>query len=219
MSEGWGDLLSYRPADFLMFAPRLYWRLFEAHNRALWPLPLLLPAVALAWLLWFLRRGREAAPRAQAVALGLLWLFVAWAFLWQRYAPINWAAEAFAAAFALQGLGLMLLAANGWPTPGGPALRWWAGWGLLGWALLAHPLLAALDGRPWQQAEVFGLAPDPTAIATLGWLLLLGGHPLLWVVPLGWCAVSAATLATMGSMQALVPLAAALLALAAARRR
>jgi len=38
-------------------------------------------------------------------------------------------------------------------------------------------------------------------------------------VPLLWCAVTAATLATMGSAQALVPLAAALLALAAACRR
>ena len=219
MSDGLGDLLSYRPADFLMFAPRIYWRLFEAQNRALWPLPLLLPVAALAWLLWFLRRGREAAPRAQAVALGLLWLFVAWAFLWQRYAPINWAAEAFAAVFALQGLALLLQAARGWPPPGGTALRRRAGRALLGWALLAHPLLAALDGRPWQQAEAFGLAPDPTAIGTLGWLLLLGGHGTLWVVPLLWCAVSAATLATMGSVQALVPFAAALLALAAALRR
>ena len=34
--------------------------------------------------------------RASAVALALCWLFVAWAFLLQRYAPINWAADAFA---------------------------------------------------------------------------------------------------------------------------
>jgi hypothetical protein len=213
----WADLLSYRPADFLMFAPRIYWRLFEAHNQALWPLPLLLPAAALAGLLWFSRRGGAAAPRLQGMALGLLWLFVAWAFLWQRYAPINWAAEAFAAAFVLQGLGLLARAGSGWPPPTGTVLRKRAGWGLLGWALLGHPLLALLDGRPWQQAEVFGLAPDPTAIATLGWLLLLGGRRLLWVLPLSWCLVSAATLATMGSAQALVPLAAALLAPAALR--
>ena len=215
MSEWW----TYRPSDFLMFAPRLYWRLFESLNLAWWPLPVLLPIVGWAWLLHLRRRGREAAPRVQALVLGLLWLFVAWAFLWQRYAPINWAAEVFAAAFALQGLGLLLRAALGWSPPGQSALRRRVGSGLLMWALLAHPLLASLDGRPWHQAEVFGLAPDPTAIGTLGWLLLFGGSPLLWVVPLLWCAVTAATLATMGSAQALVPLAAALLALAAACRR
>ena len=32
---------SYRLSDFLLFSPRTYWRLFELHNEALWPLPLL----------------------------------------------------------------------------------------------------------------------------------------------------------------------------------
>jgi hypothetical protein len=88
-------------------------------------------------------------------------------------------------------------------------------------------LLAGLGGRPWTQAEVFGLAPDPTVIGTLGWLLVQQGRSAasravlrsLWIVPLLWCAITAATLGTMGSAQALSPLAAAVLALAAARRR
>ena len=33
MSEWW----SYRPADFLMFSPRIYWRLFASINEAFWP--------------------------------------------------------------------------------------------------------------------------------------------------------------------------------------
>jgi len=33
MSEWW----TYRPEDFLLFSPRVYWRLFELHNEALWP--------------------------------------------------------------------------------------------------------------------------------------------------------------------------------------
>ena len=68
--------------------------------------------------------------------------------------------------------------------------------------------------------------PDPTVIGTLGWLLLLQGRRTaarlllrgLWAVPLAWCAITAATLGTMGEWSALVPLAAALLALVAARR-
>ena len=224
MSEWWGEWSSYRPSDFLMFAPRIYWRLFESINVAVWPAQLLLVGAALAWVVWFMRRGAEAAPRASAVALALCWLFVAWAFLLQRYAPINWAADAFALGFALQGLGLLALVGCGPLQASVQPWRRAAGLGLLLWALLGHPLLALLSGRPWTQAEVFGLAPDPTAIGTLGWLLLLEGRArvlprFLWLVPLAWCAISAATLATMGEWQALVPLAAALLALTAARRR
>jgi hypothetical protein len=220
VSEWW----SYRPSDFLMFAPRIYWRLFESINAAVWPAQLLLVGAALAWVLWFMRRGTEAAQRASAVALALCWLFVAWAFLLQRYAPINWAADAFALGFALQGVGLLALVVGGPLQASVQPWRRAAGLGLLLWALLGHPLLALLSGRPWMQAEVFGLAPDPTAIGTLGWLLLLEGRArvllrCLWLVPLAWCAISAATLGTMGEWPAGVPLAAALLALAAARRR
>ena len=42
------DWLSYRPQDFLLFSPRTYWRLFELHNEALWPLHLLTFAIGLA---------------------------------------------------------------------------------------------------------------------------------------------------------------------------
>ena len=37
MSEWW----TYRAEDFLLFSPRVYWRMFELHNTALWPLHLL----------------------------------------------------------------------------------------------------------------------------------------------------------------------------------
>jgi hypothetical protein len=101
-----------------------------------------------------------------------------------------------------------------------------AGLLLVAWALVAHPLLAWASGRPPAQAEVIGLAPDPTAIATLG-LLLVAAAPspasrrllrAAWVATIGWCAVSAATLWTMGSAQAGVPLAAIAVAVLASRR-
>ena len=93
-------------------------------------------------------------------------------------------------------------------------------------ALLARPLIGPLLGRPWLQAEIFGLAPDPTVVATLG--VLVAADRTRWellVVPLLWCAISGATLWTMQSPDALLMPAAALLALvlagwkAIARRR
>jgi hypothetical protein len=227
MSEWW----TYRPADFLMFAPRLYWRLFESLNAAWWPLHLLLLGGGLVFVTWRGRAqplGETTGLRLGLAALAACWLLAAWAFLHTRFAPINWPAHGYALAFALQSTALLLAAAMGGVRVEARPHRLRAGLGLVLWALLLHPLLPLLRGAPWVQAEVLGLAPDPTAIATLGVLLTLAPTTktaarwrlrLLWIVPLAWCALSAATLATMGSAQAMVPLAALVVAASAILRR
>lgn len=231
MSEWW----TYRPSDFLMFSPRIYWRLFESMNAAWWPVQAALPAAALVWLALIWRTRPERAARgAAAAAAGLAgcWLLAAWAFLLERFAPINWPASLYAVVFLVQGLGLVVLAAVGSRgglvrrAPGRPGARIGAAIGL--WALLGHPLLAPLAGRPWTQAEVFGLAPDPTAIATLAYLLLVAPGAArarvlwrgLWLAPLAWCVLSGITLATMGNeVEAAVMLAMPVAASMAARGR
>lgn len=229
MTEWW----TYRPSDLLMFAPRTYWRLFELHNEAWWPLQPLAVLAGLGWLAWLWRRGSPAPQRGAAVlragaaALAIASAFVGGLFLWQRYAPINSAAPALASGFLAQGLGLAVLATRDDLHRALSALRIRIGALLVGWALLGQPLLAPAFGRPWTQAEVFALAPDPTAIATLGVLLSCGAERpltrgllrLLWVLTVLQCAISAATLLTMGLPQGWVPLGAALLAVVAALAR
>jgi len=208
-----------------MFAPRIYWRLFESLNLAFWPLHAGIALAGVAWLGWVGRAGGvpgRAAARAALAALALGWALTAWAFLWHRLAPIHWLAAYIAPLFLLQAGGLLALALHGAVQGHSDQLRRAAGLALLLWSLLLHPLLAGLAGRPWMQAEFVGLAADPTAIATLGLLLLLRGPrgPLraLWALPSAWCALSAATLWTMGSAQGWEPFAALLLAGLAARR-
>jgi hypothetical protein len=195
MSEWW----TYRPSDFLLFSARTYWRLFELHNLQWWPLHLLTVALALAALAWCWRR-RSVRPLLAVCALA--WGFVAWSFHLERYAGIQWAAPWFAAAFAAQGLLLLVLAAG--PAQAreeGPA-AFRAGLVLLLGALLLHPLVGVAFGRPLAQAEVFGVSPDPTVVATLGALLLLRPAPrlpwrLAWTLPLLWCLYSGMTLWVM----------------------
>ncbi len=200
---------SYRLDDLLMFAPRTYWRLFELYNAAVWPAQGLALAAG-SWLVVLMLRGLRgrsdgrSAARAACALLAAAWLWVAWAFHLQRYATINWAAQGFALIFAGQALLLGLAAAGpGLRRPQGAApLRWrhWTGAALLLLAL-AYPLLGLLLGRPWSQAEVFGLAPDPTALGTLGlllWLSARGAAPWwLWPIPWLWCLATGATLWTM----------------------
>lgn len=225
MSEGWSGWLSYRPSDFLMFSPRIYWRLFESLNLAFWPLQAGIALAALAWLGWVWRDGgvpSRAAARAALLALALGWALSAWAFLWQRLAPIHWLAGYIAPLFVLQAAAMLVLALQGEVRAHCDRLRRTAGLALLLGVAFVYPLLAGLAGRPWTQAEFVGLASDPTAIATLGLLLLSRGPrgPLraLWAVPVAWCTLSAATLWTMGSAQGWVLAAALLVAGLAARR-
>jgi len=199
MSQGsempeWG---SYTLADFLMFAPRTYWRLIELYNRDLWPAPLLALAAGCT-ALWLARAQKPWAGRALALLLAAAWLWTGWAFHWQRYATINWAAQYLAAAFAFQALLLLALA---WLRPG-PWLAHRMGWLVALAAVLLYPLAGLVTGRPLVQGELFGMVPEPTALATLGLLLAHRTLPPaarwgLAVIPLLSLLVGAATRAAM----------------------
>ena len=211
MSEWW----TYSLSDFLLFSPRTYYRLFELYNAAMWPLQILALALGVA-LLGLLLRDTAWRGRAIAAILAACWLWVAWAYLWQRYDTINWAASYFAVGFAIEALLLIWMGIVrdrlGFLSGAGPVGA--AGLCIFLFALVGYPLIGPLNGRPWRQAEIFGLAPDPTAIAALG--VLVAAHRPRWsllIIPLIWCAISAATLWTMQSPDAVVVTATAALAL------
>lgn len=181
---------TYALSDLLMFSARTYHRLIELYNLAVWPLHLLAAAAGVALLVCALRADQRNG-RIAGVVLGLCWMWVAWAFHAERYATINSAASYFAAGFALQGALLMFA---GRLDASGDRV----GVGLLLLALLGYPMLALVSGRPWTAAEIFGIAPDPTAAVTLTLLALsIRAHWSLWPIPLLWSAVSGATLWTM----------------------
>ena len=191
------ELWTYSLRDLLLFSPQTYYRLFELYNIAWWPLHVV--ALALGILLLVLGWcGGARAGRGMAALLALSWLWVAWAFHSQRYASINLAAEYFAWAFAAQGLLLLWLGVlRGHLTPAPDlTIKFRFGLGVLFFALALAPMMGVLLGRSWTQVEVFGMAPDPTVLATLGALLLVNGRYayLLYPIPIAWCLISGATL-------------------------
>src|SRR5262245_56724693 len=153
------EWLSYSLEDFLMFSPRVYWRLFELHNRAVWPaqvLALLLGIAAMAFLL----RPRPWSDWLIAVGLGLAWAWVAWSFLWLRYATINWAVAYVAPVFALEALVLILVkgTADRLLFTIDRSLPAGIGMALYLYALVLHPLVPLIEGRSLRSAEVFAIA-------------------------------------------------------------
>ena len=194
--------MSWSLEDLLLFEPRVYWRLFALENESVWPAqPAVLAAVVLLVLcfIW----GRQPSGRWLGPVLGAAWLWTGWQFVALRYGTVNWAAPTlawgfYAEAALLAGLGLagrIVFTQHGRGA--------WLGLGLVA-AALVWPVLAPLDGRPWREAEVFAIAPDPTAIATLGLLALAARSrwtALLCVAPVLWLALSTLTLLTMGAWQ------------------
>lgn len=211
MAEWW----TYTLSDFLLFSPRTYRRLFELYNADIWPAQLVALALG-GTILVALHHGARWRGRLVAAILALCWLWIAGAFHIRHYATINWAAAYFATGFAIQAL-LM-----GWigfvhdglriQASGTPVRR--VGLAIFLFALVVQPMIGPLSGRPWRQVELFGVAPDPSAVATLGVLLLAAGRVAweLMVIPIIWCMVGGATLWAMDAPDALLMPSAALVA-------
>ena len=203
--------------DLLLFDARVYWRLFALENAAVWPAQPVAAAAALLLVLHLLR-GRRPSGRWLGPLLGAAWLWCGWHFVALRYGTVNWAAPTFAWGFYAEAALLAALGLSGRLVflRRGPGA--WAGVGLLAAAALVWSLLAAADGRPWGQAEVVVLAPDPTALATLGLLACAARNrwtALLCAAPVLWLALSALTLVTLGAWQGWIVLAALLAGIAA----
>lgn len=198
MSEWW----TYTISDFLMYSPRTYYRMMERYNSAVWPGHLLALALGLVVLV-LLWRPSVGGRRIVSGVMAVTWAWVAWGFLWRRYGTINWAASYFAWGFGVEAL---LFA---WVGVVRGRLRFdvgrdvagVVGVGLFGLALLVYPLIALVGGRPIGQADVFGVEPDPTAVGTLGLLLMVrsGARWVLLPVPVLWCTFSGAMLFAMRS--------------------
>lgn len=213
MSEWW----TYSLSDFLMFSARTYFRQFELMNRELWPLQL--PALAAgAVILACMLRTWSAGARIAFALLSLGWLWTGWAYHLQRYAEINTGAPYFANGFFFQA-GLLAWTALRQPAAPRTGLPARAATLLVVIAVAIYPLLALIEGRSWWQAEVFGLAPDPTAVATIGAMLFWRAPWFPWVIPLLWCAASSATLMELRAPLAWLPAALAFAGMAAGLAR
>jgi len=187
------DWWTYTLADIQSFSLQTYHRLFELYNAAIWPAQIV--AIALGSGLHLPHRGpgfHTRRGRLVAAVLAACWLWVAIAFHAARYAQLTWAAVCFAWGFGLEAALLLWTGVvRGrlvFERSADAVAR--AGLGIFVFALAVQPLLGLLLGRSWRQVEIFGVAPDPTAVATLAAMKA----PEAWITPVA--AVLVASLAT-----------------------
>lgn len=153
-------------------------------------------------------------PRLACLLPAPVWAFVAVAFFLQRYAELNWAGGYVGDAFIVQAVLLVLMALTGWgidnaPRATHPPVAIGIAITLFGLVLMPTlmPLIAPLSGGSWYQAEVFGIHADPTAVTTLGLILIILRGFALWIaaiIPALWLVVSGLTLQVLDSTSAAV---------------
>jgi hypothetical protein len=186
----------------LPFTRPEFLQIFADYNTAIWPLQIV------AWALGFfaaacLLARPGWADRAVATTLGFFWLIMAVGYQVSFFSAINPAAYVFGALFLLVALAFLIegtvrnrLHFTETRGPRGSLAA-----GTMIYALLIYPLLGLVLTHPYPQTPLFGVAPCPTTIFTLGILMLLD-YPHRWwlaAIPLLWGIVggSAALLLDM----------------------
>lgn len=179
----------------LPYTAEVLFNLMGRYNAAMGPGVALAVALALATVVLAVR-PRAGGDRAITGILALGWLWTGAVFHNQYVAPLNFAAPIYAAGFVVQSA-LLLLTGVGLkklhfrPSSDAPGI---AGLVIAGFALIGNPVLGWLAGWPVAQTQVVGLAPNPTAMLTLGLLLLVRPKislhllvlPVLWALWSGW---------------------------------
>jgi hypothetical protein len=175
----------------LPFTPDQFLAVFGAYNLAVWPAQLVAYLLGLGMVLTLVRTTRWT-HRIVGAGLGLMWVWTGVAYHAEFFAPINKAANAFAALFVVQGLlfaHAALLQAD-LRFYRGHGLRSWLGWALVVYAAFVYPLIGVV-GHGYPAMPMFGITPCPVTLFSFG-VLLLAQPPVprrLLVIPLVWALV------------------------------
>ncbi len=167
----------------LPYTAEVLYSVLEQYNRAIWPAQIVATGLGLAAVVSVLRPF-PGSGRLIAAALAAAWAWIGVAYHLMHMAAIDFAAPALGVLFVIQGA---LLAWTG-ALRGRLAWRFradafgWTGIGLVVLAMAAYPLIAWLAGHGWPRAPMVGVAPCPTAIFTIGILLLVDGRTPLHLV-------------------------------------
>lgn len=184
----------------LSFTAEVLAALLDSYNRALWPAQV--AAYVLALLVVLLALGRRpGGGRLAAAVLAAGWAWTGARFHLVELAAIDFLAPVYGALFLVQAVLLAWRAIGGGLSfRDGPAPSGRAGLGFVAYALLAFPVIAAVADGGFSSAAIVGLTPAPTAVFTLGVLLLAAGRTPwhLAVIPVLWCLIAGAVASQLG---------------------
>ncbi len=189
------------------FTIEQFFEVFARYNQAIFPWQIIavLAGVLAVVLLW---QNTRQATAGVLVVLAAMWLVNAIGYHWLHFAPINPVARLFAVVFVAQALLLV------WAAMARPGLRLTPGRGLasilglacIGFAILVYPALGWLAGHRYPAVPMFGVAPCPTTIFTVGVLVQGQWREVRWllVIPGLWAAIGGSAGVLLGVPQDMV---------------
>lgn len=199
----------------LPFTEEQFFAVFSDYNEAIGWVPVVayalgLLAVALAV------RGTLRGTRVISAILTLFWGWMGAVYHLEFFIEINPLAVAFGVAFLLQSAIFLHASIRSQPIPRFTAradMRGGLGVVLMLYAMVVYPIVGIILGRSYPAVPLFGVAPCPTTIFTLG-LFLWSRGPLsarLWMIPVVWALVGTTAAWTLGVWEDLGLLVATLL--------
>jgi hypothetical protein len=172
----------------LPFTQSEFYQVFIDYNRAIWPTQILALIIAFTLIATvFLRRG--ASSRNVLFSLAAFWFMTGMSYHYYFFPKVNPMAYAFAAIFVIQAIYLVV---SGIRYKGtfhvSNSPESYAGLALILYAAVIYPLIGAAQGRIYPLSPVLGVAPCPTTIFTIGFMLLAKPRLSLglYLIPITW---------------------------------
>ena len=172
------------------FNKEQFFAVFAQYNEPIWPIPIgayLMGLIVVGSLFWKSRASAIMTP----TFLAAFWAINGAGYHATYFAAIDPLAPVFAGLFQALFLGLSPLFFGNMRFRLRRDARTAAALVLIALATLAYPTLGMLAGHIYPAVPVFGLAPCPTTIFTIGVLLLANWSAACWllVIPGTWAAL------------------------------
>jgi hypothetical protein len=189
----------------LPFSRLEFLQVFSAYNESIWPAQILAAALGVATLVLLFAGKSCWASRIIATILAIFWTFTGVGYHWLFFSEINTAAYLFGGLFLDAALIFIVEGTIrdrvrfeiSWDS------RAWAAFALVFYSLVLYPVLGLIATHPYPETPLFGVAPCPTTIFTLG-MLVVASHPrpfLLAAVPLLWATIGGSAAYLLGVPQ------------------
>lgn len=185
----------------LPFTTAQFLAVFAAYNAAIWPLQMVayaLGLLVLAALFW----RNVFAMRLILFILALMWAVNGIAYHFTFFAPVNPAAKLFAVLFVVQALlfGASALAQDGLKFQIGGDIRSAIGLLVIFYSMVIYEALGYAASHGLMAGPMFGVAPCPTTLFTIGLLILMQGRLVKWlsVIPLIWAVIGTSAAVLVG---------------------